>query len=394
MKEPEENWDFSPGKKKRIAYLVAGFLEKNLTGEEETELDDWINASDQNQRIFDDLIDPDKLRQGFKELDNLDVQASWQRIEQRKEAIKPLRLWPKYAAAAAIVILLGVTIFYLYPEDTDTGKKNMTAAPADIMPGGNKATLTLDDGATVALDEIPNGIISAEKSAGIKKINEGELTYDASTTSVMGYNTLTTPKGGQYTVILPDGSKVILNAASSLKYPLSFTGENRVVELTGEGYFEISKDKTKPFIVKTTKQQVEVLGTHFNINAYADESKIHTTLVEGSVRVSASGIQKVLSPGYQTILDENNLLTIKQADLLEVTAWKEGNFEFVNAPIETIMKQVARWYDAGIVYEGNIPYHFNASISRNVPVSKLLKLLESTRRVHFTITGNKIIVKP
>lgn len=395
MKEPEENWDFNPDKKKRIAYLVAGFLEKTLTSEEETELDDWINASDQNQRIFDDLIDPDKLKQGFKELDNLDVQAAWQRIEQRKAEVKPIRLkWPKYAAAAAIILLIGLSIFYLITSNKNTDEKNIANVQGDIMPGSNKATLTLADGSTIALNEIPNGTVNAEKSTGIKKIKEGELEYDASTTSAIAYNTLTTPRGGQYTVNLPDGSKVILNAASSLKYPLRFTGKNREVELTGEAYFEISKDKTKPFMVKTPNQQVEVLGTHFNINAYEDEIKTHTTLVEGSVKISASGNQKILSPGYQSILDENKLLTIRQADLLEVTAWKEGNFEFVNAPIETIMKQVTRWYDAEIIYEGNVPFHFNASISRNVPVSKLLKLLASTGRVHFKITGNKIFVTP
>lgn len=390
MKLAGENWDYDPARKQRIAYLVAGFLEQTLNPQEQTELDQWINASESNQRIFEDLIDTQKLKQGFMEVDELDINAAKERIGLRIQEggrIPVRKWWPKYAAAAAILLTFGLGYLYFTGRnETET----ITATPGDILPGGNKATLTLANGSTISLTELSSGNIAPN----IKKIKDGELNYDSTFTLADQFNTLTTPKGGQYSVKLPDGTLVTLNAASSLRYPLAFTGHTRTVELTGEAFFEVVKNAGKPFIVSSFNQQVQVLGTHFNINAYTEEKLTATTLVEGKVKVTAAGKDLTLSPGQQAVLDSQMTLKSVTANLAETLAWKEGNFEFVNTPLPAIMRQVARWYDAEIIYEQPINLHFNASISRNTPVSQLLHYLETTDRVHFTITGNKIIVKP
>ena len=287
----------------------------------------------------------------------------------------------------------------------------------DVAPGGNKAILTLANGKQIILDSAANGTISQQGNTKVIKLNDGQLAYQSATGNGQqametSYNTITTPKGGQYQIVLADGSKVWLNAASSLRYPTSFS-KDRNVALTGEGYFEVIHNATKPFTVSVNRISVEDLGTHFNINAYSDEQIIKTTLLEGSVRVTLRQAQGdkgvVIKPGQQAILpfdraqgklaprnerdrQDDKEIKIVNADVEEAVAWKNGFFQFKNASIETIMKQVARWYDVEVIFESRLNQELNGTIPRNMSVSNMFKIFELTGKVHFKIEGKKVTV--
>ncbi|WP_341842695.1 FecR family protein [Chitinophaga caseinilytica] len=303
----------------------------------------------------------------------------------------------KYAAAAAMVLAAGAAFFLLRPA-------NKPVAPLarevrfknDISPAGNKPTLTLADGSVVALDDSSNNGIAAQGGTHILQSSEGALEYQpgaAAETPV--FNTLTTPAGCQFRLILADGSKVWLNAASSIRFPTAFRGEDRIVELEGEAYLEVSKDAAHPFRVITRGMTVHVLGTHFNINAYKDEPVVRTSLLEGAVRVAGNGQSEVLSPGQQAQVGQNGKMYVADGvDMRAVTAWKDGRFNFSGEPITEVMREVQRWYGAEIIYEGEVKHHFVGSIPRNLPVSRVLEMLEMTGRVRFEIDGKKITVRP
>jgi transmembrane sensor len=275
----------------------------------------------------------------------------------------------------------------------------------DIEAGENKAILTLGDGSKIILDDAKNGILANQGGNSVLKAAEGEviysflsevkdpLTVDEHTAVI--YNTIETPKGGKFQIKLPDGSKVWLNAASSLRFPTVFNGSKRQVELKGEAYFEVSPDKSKIFEVNTRNQVVQVLGTHFNINAYLDEPTVNTTLLEGSVRVSdlRTNISQLLKPGEQSQLSEQiEVINLKNTN--EAVAWKEGYFQFDEADIKTVMRQIERWYDVSVVYEGDLPnYRFGGEIERNLSLLQVLKVLEKTK-VHFRLEGREVIVMP
>ena len=325
-------------------------------------------------------------------------------------------------AAAAIIVTLGTGSFWWI--NHHLAKPSMASmAPSerfknDLPPGNNKATLTLGDGSVIVLDSTASGTVAQQGNTRIINFNTGQLTYNtgSNTGNAVYYNTISTAVGNQYQLILPDGSKVWLNAASSLRFPTAFNDTVRKVELTGEGYFEVasllisSKPSNRgakdgghgkvPFIVKMItpsgkEGQVEVLGTHFNINAYDDESTINTTLLEGSVRVSGRRTpdSRLLKPGQQAQLDNNTgIKIITNADTETAVAWKNNRFYFRSASIQTIMRQVARWYDVEVVYNAHVEERFNAEIPRNTYASDLLKALELTGKVKFSIEGNKIFV--
>jgi transmembrane sensor len=237
---------------------------------------------------------------------------------------------------------------------------------------------------------LQKGATKITKQGGLLIYNDsGSTNQDAP----IVYNTLSTPRGGQYQVVLSDGSKVWLNAASSLHFPTSFTGNQRVVELTGEAYFEVTKNKKKPFFVKVGDMQVKVLGTHFNINAYSDESSIKTSLLEGSVKIAKGKVTGLLNPGEQAVLDnQNDKVEIKKVNMDEVMAWKNGIFQFDGADLTTIMRDISRWYNVEIVYDGEEPMRrFEGKISRTAQLSDVLKIL-ALSNVKFIVVGNKIIV--
>jgi transmembrane sensor len=306
-----------------------------------------------------------------------------------------LHYWVGIAASLFMVFAIGL---YLHHNNQQPGNSISQNKPnhTDIAPGGNKAKLTLSNGSIITLDGAKNGQIARQKTGIVNKDKDGEVVYQSNdnqaVANVTELNTITTPRGGQYTVVLPDGSKVWLNAASSLKFPVAFTGPERNVELTGEAYFEVAKNKQKPFKVSVNGATVEVLGTHFNIMAYSDEAKLRTTLLEGSVKISKGDKDGLLKPGMQADIDKQNNIKITEADTEQAMAWKNGYFKFSRDNIQTIMRQLSRWYDIDVVYDGSIPNdEFVGKIRRNANVSEVLRVLE-LNNVHFKIVNKKIIV--
>lgn len=307
-----------------------------------------------------------------------------------------------YLSAACIALIVTGIAAMLHNNYPNVNFKDLAAefVAHDIPPGGNKAILTLADGKTITLNEAANGELVKAEGIVIRKTGQGQLVYEVAGNDAGAatdtYNTISTPKGGTYQVILPDGTKVWLNAASTLKFPTSFVALNeRKVELSGEAYFEVTKDIRQPFKVLTTKQEVQVLGTHFNISSYADESIVKTTLLEGSVKVkNLLGVKEanvILKPGQQAIVNEGEIKVTK-ADVDEVLAWKNGVFVFNDEPLESIMKKVSRWYDVEVVYEGvDKNKLFGGSVSRFDNVSKVLRQLELTGGVHFKVEEGRII---
>jgi ferric-dicitrate binding protein FerR (iron transport regulator) len=314
-------------------------------------------------------------------------------------------------AAAAILLPLILGGIYLWSRHSP-GTENAMAGSLkerfknDVPPGGDKAILTLANGSSIALDSSGKGLLARQGNASVVKTNNGQLSYvvDHAVEAPVTYNTISTPRGGQYEVVLPDGSKAWLNAASSLRFPTAFTGRERRVELTGEGYFEIAKDAARPFRVAITAPagvagagapEIEVLGTEFNIMAYGDEPSVNTTLVNGSVKLKEAGKAWLLKPGQQARLQTDGAVDMDEAaDVDAVTAWKNGRFEF-SGNIKGIMRQIARWYDVDVQYEGNVSDKaFGGTISRTANVSEILKVFELTGSIHFRIDGKMITVEP
>ncbi|HEV3224165.1 MAG TPA: FecR domain-containing protein [Puia sp.] len=380
---------------KRIAYLINGYNLDNLTVSEHQELDDWVTASMRNQQLFEELTDPANLKKWMRVMEKLDGKAALERIKSRIEFEKAPRSFLQrkfriYWAAAAVII--GMIYFGVYQvEHTGSFQFHGIAMKNDILPGGKHAVLTLGNSSSILLDTAQSGnIITGEGGIQITKDGSGlNYTMAGKMNTGMIFNELTTPAGGEYEVRLSDGTRVWLNASSSLKYPEGFTDSVRKVELTGEGYFEVAKDAAHPFIVSKGNNEVRVLGTHFNVNGYTDNRETIVTLAEGSVELNAS---VMLKPGEQGSIDPDGRIQTSPADLETALAWKDGQFIFKKTPMEQIMRQVSHWYDARIIYQDNVSEHFNARIPRGVPVSKLIHLLEATGQVHFKIEDRTITV--
>ncbi|GAO42724.1 FecR family protein [Flavihumibacter petaseus] len=321
------------------------------------------------------------------------------------QPVTPVRKLYGWRVAAAAIILITIGSFWWLNQRQQTIPAatppiTIKEAEKEIQPGGDRAILTLADGSQILLDSSADGKLATQGNSEVVKLANGQLAYKGTgrISNVVLYNTMSTPRGGQYRLILPDGSKVWLNATSSIRYPTSFEGGVRKVEITGEAYFEVAKDALHPFSVAVHRnngnaQEVEVLGTHFNINAYNDESTTNTTLLEGSVKVKTTAGNALLLPDQQAQLDENGKLKINSSvNIAEVMAWKDGYFIFREADIKTIMRQVMRWYDVEVKYEGDIPArYFTADISMNKTLQGVLKILELSN-IHFRLEGRTIIV--
>jgi transmembrane sensor len=304
--------------------------------------------------------------------------------------------WSRVAVAAAIIFFLA-GVGYWFVNQKPVIKEPLVAKTTPmIMPGGKKAILTIADGSTISLDNKENGELLQQGNTVIYK-KDGLLMYNANAKPGVAvppmYNTLSTPRGGQYELMLPDGSIVWLNAASQIRFPTSFTGNQREVEIEGEAYFEVAKNKKKPFIVNVDGMRVEVLGTTFNVNAYAEEGNIVTSLLEGSVKVSKGSLKDLLKPGQQATLNKKKeKIKVARADMDGVIAWKNGLFQFQGADIATIMRQVGRWYDVEVNFAGKIPVRqFEGKISRQANLTEVLQILELSN-IKCSIEGNKIIV--
>lgn len=315
-------------------------------------------------------------------------------IDRAEKRIVPFYRKKSLQVAASILLVLTISLFVVSRMRKEPVK--LEAQKLDLPPGGNRATLILSDGSKIDLGKTKNGTLAAQPGAHIIKQNE-QLAYNTTTTvpaEQVSYNTLSTPKGGQYQLTLADGTKVWLNAASSLKFPTAFTGSEREVELTGEAYFEVVHNAKQPFKVKTNGQIVQDVGTQFDINSYSDEDATATTLVEGSVKIYDAKGQTQIKPGEQYLLKANGESKVKSdVDIDEATAWKSGMFQFDNADIKTIMRQISRWYNVDVEYSGQVPAStYHGRISRNSNASAVLKILELSG-INFTIERGKIIVK-
>lgn len=396
--------------KDRLSYLLEQYLDNLISEAEFEELLSHVKSEESSsalRSVLEELIGQSPQAADYREENWAPL---YQKIVQRTQPSPKLkRLSLRWTVAAAVLLVLG-TGFIWYKERT---VKTPVAAPLamvhDLAPGSNKAVLTLADGSTINLDAAQNGVLGQQGKTQLIKNRNEQLVYQpgqGNGTTGSGtagnesgaYNLLTTPRGGQYQLQLPDGSKVWLNAATSLRYPTSFTGGDRVVELRGEAYFEIKADASKPFRVKVLRGglpekeplEVEVLGTHFNIMDYDEEPAISTTLLEGLVRVRKGESNVLVRPGEQARLDKSSALHVTAADTEEVVAWKDGMFKFNDAGIEQVMRQLARWYDVEVVYVNGIPHdRFQGEMYRNVNASKILKILEASG-VHFTVEGKKI----
>lgn len=322
---------------------------------------------------------------------------------QQEIILRPIRNYFKYSVAAAIFVVFSVALYFYVNNNRQAKQGNLTAQHQgnDVNPGGNKAMLTLADGSKISLTDAGNGELAKQAGIVVTKTKDGQLVYETSNenarTTEVQYNTISTPAGGQYQINLPDGTTVWLNALSSLRYPTIFNAAKRKVVLSGEAYFEVAKNPNQPFVVSTNgagkAQDVTVLGTHFNINSYQNEVATKTTLLEGAVKITALAQDMVLKPGQQAIL--NHTLKVMNVDVTQAIDWKNGNFYFNDENIESIMRKLARWYDIDVVYQGQIPnVDFGGEISRGKKLSEVLKVLETTRTIHFKIEGRRVTVMP
>ena len=323
-------------------------------------------------------------------------------FNQKQKKARLARMWTLRFAAACFVGFLALSVFWWLENDSKQPANPMQVSSkhykTDIQPGGNKALLTLADGSTIILDSAQNGAVSTQGNIRIIKLDDGQLAYNRSgarSSSKVLYNTISTPNGGQYQLTLADGSQVWLNAVSSIRFPVSFTGKERRVEITGEVYFEVAKNQSMPFIVSVDGAEVQVLGTHFNVMAYRDESMLETTLLEGSVKFIKDNNASMLKPGQQLQLTQKGQLkVVSGVDLTKVVAWKNGFFDFNGLNFETVARKLSRWYNVDVVYNKKIDDLFYAQIPRNTKLSDVLKALELTGKINFEIEGSKVIVLP
>lgn len=386
----------------RLSLLFRRYYAGIATSGETNELLDLIRFSKSDEALAD------ALRQAWEHLNEHEKQFSEAEsdsmlnailndIENDEPAPATYRLrWWRYAAAATVLIA-GALLFYQYKHRTVSlpGVVETPRITNDVAPGGNRALLTLADGSNFVLDSVPKGLLAKIGSSEIIKTNEGQLavaTGNALSGIDLQANTLSTPKGGQYQLLLPDGSKVWLNASSSIKFPALFSAAERKVEITGEVYFEVSKDKKKPFKVKFGDSEVEVLGTSFNIMAYPEEKSSKTTLVEGSVKLRSTGKSRMLLPGQQGAIFSNGTIVTATVDTERETAWKQGLFYFRDSGINEIMRDASRWYDIEVVYQGKMPKRqFTGKVSRNVNISELLNMLRYAG-VNSKIENKKVLI--
>jgi len=390
----------------RLSYLFYRVIDGTASQAEKLELAELSVQPEHEQRLAE-LLGEGWDTYAFREdvfseavstnILNKAIESDGKSAEVIPRTRKPVRRlsWVKYAAA--IILICGVGAYWWMAnrntKNNISGNNNQSIA--QIKPGGDKAILTLADGRTINLDSAANGNLANQAGVQIRKLASGQIAYEISSTQneKVVWNTITTPKGGQYQLTLPDGTKVWLNAASSLRFPTAFTGKERRVEITGEGYFEVEHNAEKPFYVSVGKTEVKVLGTHFNVMAYDDEEAKQITLLEGSVLVSQASNNAKLIPGQQAKVAADINVT-NDVDLEQVVAWKNGAFVFGESmSMEEVMRQIARWYDVDVVFRHKISGHIGGSVSRNANISEVLKILELTGAVKFEIDGRKVIVE-
>ena len=379
-------------------------------------------------RYLDGTASPEEVEVFFHllnkgELDDLLEDAPVDGVSLEPAPVRRMAAWKKYSVAAAVILLVGAGVVVLQRghHGPDSAPPVVNVFKNDVTPGGNKAVLTLGDGRQIVLDSAEKGEVASQGKTNIVKTDAGKLAYNVGganggATAAPGgtgatvdgktavlYNTLSTPAGGQYQVTLADGTKVWLNALSKLLFPNEFSGKDRTVDLTGEAYFEIAKDKSRPFMVRVNGVQVQVLGTNFNVNAYTDEAEIKTTLLEGAVRLVKGEVSAPLKPGQQGVTgvpdagaSKSGIATsgfsVHNADIDQVMAWKNGFFSWDAADVHTVMRQISRWYGVEVRYEGTpTTALFGGEIGRDLTLTQVLEGL-SKSKVHFRLEGKILTV--
>ncbi len=374
----------------RSAYLIAGFIQENLSLEEEQELEQWMQQDDKNMELFEKLTDSQTSDAFLNWYFNQHIEArlsNTKRLLQftEEKKVKGFSFF-QYAAAAIVIIAMGTGIYFITSTKKNSPDK-FPIATKQITPGHPFATLDIGDGQKIILSGRSDTVVSPDI-----QVTNDHVIY-AGTDTKISKHVLSVPRKAFYQITLPDGSNVWLNSESSIEYPSRFTGSERRVTVTGETYFEVAKDTDHPFIVTVGNTEITALGTAFNVNAYPNEGALKATLAEGSIKVVNEKVQHILSPGQQININ-NGKITINNADVAVCSAWTRNEFKFKNNSIEEVMRLVERWYDAQISYEGKVNYHFTATISRDAPVTEFLEILQKTGEVNFKIDSNKIKVYP
>jgi transmembrane sensor len=389
----------------RLYYLFHQYFNKTETPEERDELMQLIQQSNSEiwvhglmEEVYkENHLEDDPFAAGVREK-MLTAALTGCALDNTGANVVPLKKslsWLVYAAAAILILTLSIGIFQYR---SGLSRENLAANKShrDILPGGNKATLTLSDGTKIELNAARNGKLVQQGSTSVMKLANGSLAYvpGASRKGLPLMNTMATPRGGQYQLQLPDGTVAMLNAESSISYPTAFTGGDRKVSVDGEVYFFVGKNKKMPFIVSFGDQKVEVLGTHFNIRAYRGQTN-NTTLLEGSVKISAGNEKQILVPGEQAVYDKGiKKFHTKKVDTDDIIAWKNGLFLFDNTQLDLVMQELSRWYNIDVVYKGARPsLNFTGLLKRDVTLARVLKKLEATGGIKFTIADRQVIVE-
>jgi len=382
-----------------IARLIAMEVSDELNADDMRKLMAWVDESPDNRRLYSQIKNSNNFNSRNLEYQKIDVRAGWKAIssviEKRRNHFLQKTIL-KYAATILLPLLV-VSGIYFYSNRQANNSKKIIAHTCKILPGSSKAVLILNSGESVELDSFNNESIREKDGTLIEK-SDGKLNYSNSSneeTVQPIYNTLNIPRGGEYNLVLADGTRVYLNAMSSFKYPVKFSGKYREVELSGEAYFQVTKDASRPFIVKTTAINIEVLGTSFNLNAYENTERIVTTLVDGSVKIDShikNGSQ-LLVPEEQAIFDiKSGLTEIKKVDVNLYTAWKDGNFIFYDTRLEEIMSTLTRWYTANVIYaNGSVKnLRFSGNLNRYDDINQLLDIIRSTGKINIEIKNKTI----
>jgi transmembrane sensor len=383
-----------PDNKAAIREIIKLYLAGKATEKQKLFLDRYFEYSEGTDDLVDQLSENEK-----SELEQRMEAAILSKISTANNGRKVLfyRL-----AAAAVFIGILVTVGVIVYSNSEKAQTTVSKLPKiqlsenDIDPGTNKAVLTLADGTKIDLDDSKLGAIADEGNTVVSKTNDGQIVYKMLPSHMdsvkIRNNIIETPTGGEYQVILPDGTRVWLNSSSKLEFPTAFSGKQRVVSLSGEAYFEVQKNAMIPFIVNVNEMEVQVLGTHFNIMAYGDEDQVKTTLLEGSIKIKKGLDSKILVPGQQALISSKDKIDVIKADLESAVAWKNGYFKFDKDGITSVMRQLARWYDMEVIFSGPIPKdEFSGKIRRNVKLSKALEFLEGTG-LHIRIEGKRVTV--
>jgi len=392
-----------PTNNPHVDELIFLYLQENCSLAQLKELHQWIESSDENRKQFEQLTNHQYISLELEKLYSYDESKGWEKIKDNlnvktihKRPNILFQQWRRISIAAVAVLVTGALYFIRTP----SGKPFQNTSIAqhktdDVLPGKNKAMLTLSNGSKIVLDGSQSDTIAQQGSTKVLNL-DGKVSYlpGTNTNKEILYNTISTPAGGQYQVNLPDGSQVWLNASSSIRFPSSFTGTDRQVAITGEAYLEVAHNKKMPFIVAVNDAKIKVLGTSFDVMAYPDESATEVTLLEGSVNFTKDEAQAFLKPGEQSRLSKTgNIRIFKDVDIDKILAWKNGFFYFDNADIQTVMRQLSRWYDVNILYRNkNKNDLFHADIPRTMTLAEVLKALELAGGLHFEIQGRNIIV--